>query len=68
MKGSSDRFLYLIFFAFFLLIALWPLLRVMSYLAITPVGLLMRLLGNDITCLKFGPDAPSYWIRIFQQQ
>jgi len=38
------------------------ILGIMFFLVITPIGLLMRLLGKDLLRLKFDPDAPSYWI------
>ena len=32
------------------------------YLAVTPTGLILRLLGKDPLRLKWDPDAASYWI------
>lgn len=32
------------------------------YLVLTPIGLLMRLVGRDPMERRFRPDAPSYWI------
>ncbi len=37
-------------------------LGVMFYLVITPIGLVIRLTGNDPLRLKLDPDAKSYWI------
>ncbi|MFQ5483012.1 MAG: hypothetical protein ACE5ER_09655 [Nitrospinaceae bacterium] len=37
-------------------------LAVIFFLAVTPVGLLMRLFGKDLLRLKFQPNASSYWI------
>src|SRR5262245_23347122 len=37
-------------------------LGVMFFLVITPIGLLMRLLGKDLLRLKFDRAAGSYWI------
>jgi len=31
------------------------------YLVITPVGLLLRLMGKDLLQMKFEPDRESYW-------
>jgi len=33
------------------------------YLALTPIGLAMRLFGHDPLSRRFDPKAPSYWIR-----
>jgi hypothetical protein len=113
VQQSSDRFFGLTFFALFLLLGLWPLLRggsphlallaiaagflgvalvapallgplnrlwlkfgallhaitspiilgVMFFLVITPIGLLMRLVGKDFLRLRFDPSASSYWLR-----
>lgn len=38
------------------------IMSVMFYLVITPIGLLMRLLGHDLLRLKPNPDTASYWI------
>ena len=32
------------------------------YLAVTPTGIIMRLLGKDPLRLRINPDAKSYWI------
>jgi hypothetical protein len=37
-------------------------LGVMFYLIITPFGLVMRMLGNDLLSLKLDKSALSYWI------
>lgn len=37
-------------------------LAIMFFVAITPTGLLMRLLGKDPLRLRFESDRPSYWI------
>jgi hypothetical protein len=36
-------------------------LALVYYLVLTPVGLIMRLLGNDPLSRKFEPDSESYW-------
>ena len=38
-------------------------LALMFYMVITPIGLLMRLLGKDLLCLRRGDPAHSYWIK-----
>jgi hypothetical protein len=35
----------------------------MFYLAITPIGVLMRLLGKDPLKRRFDPAAATYWIQ-----
>jgi Saxitoxin biosynthesis operon protein SxtJ len=37
-------------------------LGLMFYVAVTPTGLIMRLLGKDLLRLKRDPAAASYWI------
>lgn len=37
-------------------------LLLIFYVAVTPIGLLMRLSGKDPMRLRFEPDAKSYWI------
>jgi hypothetical protein len=32
------------------------------FLCVTPIGLIMRLLGNDVLSLRRRADLPSYWI------
>ena len=111
-KQSSDRVFGLTFFVFFLVIALWPILKhhpirfpalgislgflvlalalpallaplnriwlkfgevlhsiispiilgVMFFLVITPIAVIMRLLGKDILKRTFDREAHSYWI------
>ena len=111
-KGSSNRSFGLLFAAFFLIIALLPLLHnhgvrlwavcaslvfcaislavpailaplnrlwtkfgvllhnivspialaILFYSIVTPIGLVMRLLGKDPLHLSFDPGATSYWI------
>lgn len=39
------------------------LLGVVYYLVITPIGLLLRLLGRDSLTRELDPKAESYWIR-----
>lgn len=39
------------------------LLALLYYLALTPIGLTMRLFRYDPLARRFDPDAPSYWIR-----
>ena len=39
------------------------ILGVMFYLLITPIGLIMRLMGKDLLGLKPDPDTTSYWIK-----
>ena len=34
----------------------------MFFVVVTPIGLLMRLLGKDMLRLRMERDAPSYWI------
>jgi hypothetical protein len=38
------------------------ILGVMFFVVVTPIGLLMRLLGKDLLRLRMERDAPSYWI------
>jgi len=38
------------------------ILAVIYYLVVTPIGLLMRLLGHDPLTRQFEPDARSYWV------
>jgi len=38
-------------------------LAMLFYLCVTPVGILMRLVGKDPMQLRFFPEAGSYWIR-----
>ncbi len=37
-------------------------LGALFFLTVTPMGLLMRLIGKDLLRLKKDPDASSYWI------
>jgi hypothetical protein len=112
IKGSSNRSFGLVFFVFFAIVSLWPVLfgnplrwwtapiallfllisfvapqiltplnrawtrlgllmhRVVNplimgllfFVAITPMGLMLRLLGKDLLRLKRDPKAQSYWI------
>jgi hypothetical protein len=39
------------------------LLALLYYLALTPIGLTMRLFRYDPLARRFDPHAPSYWIR-----
>lgn len=39
----------------------WVILTLMYFLIITPMGLVMRLLGRQSLRLSFDPNAPSYW-------
>ena len=39
------------------------LLAMVFYLVITPIGLIMRLLGKDPLQRDLDPDAPTYWTR-----
>jgi hypothetical protein len=40
-----------------------PLVMAMVYyMTVTPLALLLRLLGKDLLRLRLDPDAPSYWI------
>lgn len=39
------------------------LLGIVFYLVITPIGLGLRLFGNDPMHRRFEPDAASYWVR-----
>lgn len=38
------------------------ILAFIFFVVLTPIGLLMRLLGKDLLRLRFDPSAPSYWI------
>ena len=38
-------------------------LGIVFFVAVMPIGLLMRLLGKDQLRLRFDPTAESYWIR-----
>jgi hypothetical protein len=38
------------------------ILGLIFFLTITPIALVMRLVGKDPLCLKFDPKAESYWI------
>ncbi len=38
------------------------IMGLLFYTTVTPIGLLMRLLGRDLLRLRFDPDAPTYWI------
>ena len=40
------------------------LLTLTFFLVITPIGLLMRLLGKDLLKLKFPGNLKSYWIKV----
>jgi ABC-type uncharacterized transport system permease subunit len=65
--AASRRLLRLIFVG--LSYATYPLgfvvshvvLALVYFLALTPIGLTMRLLGRDPLSRKFDPKAPSYW-------
>jgi hypothetical protein len=39
------------------------IMALLFYLAVTPTGLIMRLLGRDLLRLRRKPDALSHWIR-----
>lgn len=39
------------------------LLGLFFYLVITPVGLLMRMMGKDLLDEKIDPNAKSYWVK-----
>lgn len=34
------------------------------YLVITPVGLILKLMGKDLLEIKFDPDKESYWVPV----
>lgn len=52
-------------FAFYMGIVMsYVLLTITYYVVITPVGLLMRLFGNDPMKRKIDPQAKSYWIKV----
>ena len=38
------------------------LLGAVYYLLVTPIGLIMRVVGHDPMHRRFNPEAPSYWI------
>jgi len=40
------------------------LLTLTYYIVITPVGLIMRLMGNDPMQRKIDPNAKSYWVKV----
>ena len=42
------------------------ILTLAFYLAITPTGLLLRLMRKDLLTLKIDRAAPSYWVRVEQ--
>jgi hypothetical protein len=33
------------------------------YLVVTPIGLVLRLMGRDAMCRRFEPKARTYWVR-----
>jgi hypothetical protein len=37
-------------------------LGLLYYTTVTPIGLVMRLVGKDPLRLRFDPDAPTYWL------
>jgi len=39
----------------------YVIMGTLFYLIITPVGLVMRLIGHDPLNRRFEPDAESYW-------
>ncbi len=43
------------------LVVSFVILAVIYYGVLTPIGLLMRLLGHDPLSRRFDPDSPSYW-------
>ena len=42
----------------------YVLITLIFYVAITPIGLVMRLLGKDPLALKFDKNAKSYWVPV----
>ncbi len=42
-------------------------MAVMFYLVITPIGIMMRMFGNDLLSLKAQPQADSYWVNVDDQ-
>jgi ABC-type uncharacterized transport system permease subunit len=42
-------------------VASYIVLALVYFLALTPIGLTMRLFGHDPLSRKFEPDAASYW-------
>ena len=38
------------------------LMAVFYYGLLTPVGLIFRLIGRDVLCRRFDPNATSYWV------
>ena len=40
------------------------ILTLAFFLAITPTGFLLRLMGKDLLSLKIDRTAPSYWVRV----
>ena len=73
-KLPSNRNFGLVFFVFFLIIGLWPLLgtneirywsiffSIIFFLVVTPIGVIMRVIGKDILSLKYNKKNKSYWI------
>jgi hypothetical protein len=50
-------------FGYLLFIVLNPIMMgIIYYLVVTPIGLLLRLLGKDLLSLKWDKSAKSYWI------
>ena len=44
------------------LLTSYVILTVVFYLVLTPIGLLMRLVGRDPMCRRFDRRAESYWV------
>ncbi len=42
----------------------YVIMGALFYLIITPVGLIMKLIGHDPMHRKFEPDAESYWVAV----
>lgn len=62
---TLTRYIYVTMMAMTLPIGMTVSLLLMAlfyYGLITPVGLVFRLIGRDILCRRFDPDAPTYWI------
>ena len=65
IRPSLLRPLNLIWFRFGMLLhrVVSPLvLGLMFFASVTPIALIMRLLGKDPLQLKFDPDAKTYWL------
>ncbi len=68
---TLTRYIYITLMAVTLPIGLTVSLVLMSvfyYGLITPLGIVFRLMGRDVLCRRFDPEAKSYWIDHEQTQ